>query len=177
MPLKINQHNIVCCFKLQPNLNLACLQNQAYQNNYSVKIFHNFYTFKKEKLNFTLFPKSGHVNCSGLKNEQFLITAQTEAKKIFNYFPVKSEITITNSTWSGTLTNKRLNIVHLRNNFPHNRGRISLRSGIFPGAVIRQTNKPSIIIFSNGKFIIVGARSQEHAFSSLQLLEDCINSL
>lgn len=159
----------------------------------------NFWTVRPpghSKLVFVVFPASGHVNVSGIRN--FALTHA--ATKIFeDLFDTKitSELHIDNSTASGRLAvgvgsandedQQQLQLTRLFGNldrlaFPCT---VSIRPHYFPSALLRPLKRalsdPDLIstsiLFTNGKFIIVGSKTEAQVARTFQNLNQLVRAI
>ena len=130
---------------------------------FSARIFHNFAVLRREKVTFTVFFQSGHVNSSGTKTFDDVGDTVAVANKLFDTSLAERDITITSSTWSGNYDHHLLNIPSTKDVLFQRKKdvRVSLRPSRFPGAVVRQVGRPTIILFRNGKYVVVGGKSTE----------------
>ena len=136
----------------------------------------NFVTFRINgggKAVFTLFPKSGHVNVSGIPSFNNVQDTLSAFNNHFGSHIVSSDVCVDNSTASGQiqLQNSALyKLIPLSKPYGYT---VSIRPHYFPSAVIRSTTprkKPTIILFSNGRFIIVGGKSWRSILEVFQIL-------
>jgi hypothetical protein len=118
---------------------------------------------------FTLFFKSGHVNCSGTRTTAGIGASLLEAEEIFRKKLTVDDTTISSTTWSGRFPHNLLNIPSCQQAL-HDSGRpirVSLRPSRFPGGVVRSDNHPTLILFRNGKYIVVGGQKRIRSERSL----------
>lgn len=137
-----------------------------------VKKHSNFYTVRPHaEYVYTVFPKSGHVNVSGIKSFESVGAATNHFLQSL-CVSVCSPIQCDNSTTSGKLSRpvalfKFDELARREKNLPFS---VSIRPHFFPAVLLRSKNTSnksegnedqtgSIIIFSNGKFVIVGCKS------------------
>lgn len=178
------QHNVVFHFKVcDPSkvhhLDLDALVKRARERNFSHQLFHNFVVFRREALSFTLFFKSGHVNCSGTRTSADIHRSLEEAFEIFGKRLTEEDTTISSSTWSGRFPHTLLNIPCSKDAL-HLSGKpvkVSLRPSKFPGAVVRCDHFPTLLIFRNGKYIIVGAKSYSEVEEALENIKPSLRCL
>lgn len=136
------------------------------------------------KFVYTVFPGSGHINVSGVKDFAHIQSALDVFNQIFKTGATLADIKVDNSTSSGRLlchcddtcsssNSRRLNLYLLKrfvDSDPASQAAgfyLSLRPHFFPGAVLRRRGqaakkRASVILFANCKFVIVGAKSPEH---------------
>lgn len=169
------QHNVVFHFKVcwpeeaADQLDLEDLVKRAAERDYSYQLFHNFLVLRRGPLCFTLFFKSGHVNCSGTRTTAGIGASLLEAEEIFRKKLTVDDTTISSTTWSGRFPHNLLNIPSCQQAL-HDSGRpirVSLRPSRFPGGVVRSDNHPTLILFRNGKYIVVGAKSESEVKEAL----------
>lgn len=132
----------------------------------------NFISFHIDHFAFVLFPKSGQVNISGIRGFNDI----KEAVRVFNSqfktnIPV-SNIVVDNTTASGKLHHRIKSFATLFKSPLRNEVSISVRPHYFPSALIRPKGQQrgTIILFANGKYIIVGARSAEELNKAYETL-------
>lgn len=146
------------------------LRAESLANQGKVKPFGNFFTFRPQSRSFVfvVFPLAGHVNVSGIRHTGHL----HKVKRCFaecNDISVTSigPIIIDNITASGRFTSQ-LNLPRLFTECDSKVFKASLRPHLFPSALLRPRAPPpllpsdrlgSVILFANGKFVIVGSRS------------------
>ncbi len=130
----------------------------------------NFYSTTIDSYSFIIFPKNGCINISGVKS---FAGINRIPPLIFHHFHLNicpDNITVDNSTASGNLL--PVQPLHLHKLKVTEGWFIHIRPHVFPAAVIRKKvqKKGSIILFTNGKFIIVGGKSLtdiENAYKTL----------
>lgn len=140
-----------------------------------VKHVNNFVVIRDGRIVFTIFHKSGHVNVSGVRDFSKIEEALAIFNRLFKTAVSREKITVDNSTSSGSLFTpliassekivavQRLNLKELKNRVESVGGEEStlhLRPHFFPGAVFRRKGKSTLIVFTTGKFIIVGAKNR-----------------
>lgn len=121
----------------------------------------NFHILKIQHVVYSIF-LSGHVNVTGVKSFDNIPLAVKDFADIFGvlYDLCISSAVVDNSTATVAIANKSpVSLYKLKDLFPYSS--VSLRPYFFPGAVIRRKNKCTIIAFSSGKFVILGAKSLE----------------
>jgi len=174
----LREHNIVFFFKLgaqkERSLQRALQQvdegeTSSEGEKWTARTHHNFIVFRKAKLTFTFFNRTGHINSSGTRTFALLKNSVEEARRLFDTQVREEDIRVASSTWSGRIPlgdRRQLDIVsfwHRSVRDPDSTLFVSLRPWIFPGAVIRQRDKPTSIVFANGKFVIIGAKGPGEA--------------
>lgn len=166
-PTTVTTSNVKGHFKVQAPVTLPdCLKDYVicHNNYWMVRPPHPIF----RKLVYTVFYSSGHINVSGIKDFDDCDHAQLLFEQLFNVASV-SQFCIDNSTSTGQLcmTSNSINLSKLKLTenidtyfaFPCT---VSLRPHYFPGALIRPAKITheicTSILFSNGKFNIVGAK-------------------
>ena len=141
----------------------------------------------RAKLVYVVFPSSGHVNVSGIKD----FDTCYQAVQVFEHlFSVKatSDICVDNSTASGrfpVIDNLRLSRLFDKVEefaFPCT---ISIRPHYFPSVLLRPAQRslpePNLIstsiVFTNGKFIIVGSKTRAQVARTYHNLNHIIRSI
>ncbi len=136
---------------------------------------------------FTIFPSSSHVNVSGLPDFSYCDKAAEGFARLFKVRKVGG-FCVDNSTASGCIDAERLSLLKLshiaksafdrqKNLFPLFPCTVSVKPHLFPSATIRPANadaKKKIgtsIVFSNGKIIIVGAKSMKEISNTFHNLK------
>jgi len=172
---ELREHNIVFFFKLgaqkerslQRALQLVDKEKErgeGEKGQWTARTHHNFIVFRKGKLTFTFFNRTGHINSSGTRSFALLKNSLAEACHLFDTHLGEGDIRVASSTWSGRIPlgeRRQLDIVDFWQRSvrdPDSILFVSLRPWIFPGAVVRQRDKPTSIVFANGKFVIIGAK-------------------
>lgn len=137
---------------------------------FGVRELHNFTVFRLDKLTFTHFSKSGHVNCSGTARRELLSRSLDVAEKLFGRRLELDQVKISSSTWSGRFAHTHINIPRSAESIQSdpNGFYVSLRPSVFPGAVVRHPNLPTLILFANGKFVAVGVKKGDEASSAIR---------
>ena len=150
----------------------------------TVKFCRNFLVLRPEcnKFVFTIFPRSGHVNVSGVKDFSLIPTVLDYFNTVFRTCVSLHKVVIDNSTASGylqpTLTKLPqldfLNLRQLQQYLVHSKAGInlldgqsklkchlSLRPHYFPGGVFKSDKSTcTVILFTSKKYIIVGAKCE-----------------
>lgn len=130
------------------------------------KKYSNFFVFRFSHFVYSVFPKKGHVNISGIRNFREINTAVNVFNDQFHTNAHPDNIVVDNSTASGKLPSNFIPI-HLPSLLSHQHNVVvSIRPHFFPSAVIRSSSSSSslsktrtTILFANGKFNIVGSKS------------------
>jgi TATA-box binding protein (TBP) (component of TFIID and TFIIIB) len=155
------QFNVVFYFKV--NLRANFPPPHFNELDVSITKYHNFVILRQEKVTFTVFVKSGHVNSSGTETFAHIQNTLSLANKLFDASLTETDVTISSSTWAGRFSHTLLNIPSTRKALTASdiNTRVSLRPSRFPGAVVRRLQCPTVIVFRNGKYIIIGAKSAD----------------
>ena len=132
------------------------------------KKYNNFFVFRLKSFTFSIFEQSGHVNISGLKNFQEISNSIDIFNRFFNTNINTSDIIIDNSTANDRIsTHQKINLPKFKTIFDKEKKnsfqeiRLSLFPNFFPAIIIRAPNKPTVLFFASGKFIIIGAKSEK----------------
>ena len=136
-----------------------------------------------KRIVFTLFHHSPHVNITGARSYTALELAvkrfsQTVGEEIRTENIIIDNTTAVGRVW--THTRAHLDIHALKKTISideTNKSSLSIRSDFFPGAVLRRKEFASIIIFSSGKFVIVGGKTPWHIQEAYQRLLALIRQL
>ena len=174
-------HNVKFHFKCPIFQSKADLQRRLLQAAFqqprilrTVKYCRNFVVLKvvpQNKLTFTVFPKSGHVNVSGVRNFDRIADALSIFNELFGCAVTTRQIAVDNSTSSGSFScclprpfqASKLDILGLKGHFDSELpegGSFSLRADHFPGCVLKVPGYNSVILFANCKYVIVGAKGR-----------------
>lgn len=130
----------------------------------------NFLTWRQYGYVYTIFLKNGHVNVSGIKNFKAIKGAMETFNDQFDTNIQFDNITVDNTTASGRLPQEKICLYRLaKDHKQENELTISIRPHYFPSAVIRQKQKKeegkrrkgTIVLFSNGKYNILGCKTKE----------------
>ena len=180
-------HNIKFHFKLDCGFNY---HKHVRLHNLKSKCWGNYYTFKlanKKKPAFSFFPKSKFVNVTGVANFDDITKTVSDFNILFDTCVDPNKVIIDNITACGSfeeaardnasLCKKRckINLSNVRKLIikqdEYKDINLSLYPLHFPGLVIRFPNKlPTCVLFSSGKFTIVGAKNADEihkAYSKL----------
>jgi len=143
----------------------------------NVRRYPNFTVVQRGKKSFTLFSASGHCNSSGTRRFDRVQDTVRLFNLIFNARLRVEDIKVVNTTASGQCTPPSATAIHSAA-----RGstafacRLSLRPHFFPGIVIRRSGQPTCILFSTGKFVILGALSELQARETLHYVHTSLQS-
>lgn len=138
----------------------------------------NFICVKENGVSFTIFPHSGNVIATGIKERSSILPIVKKflaTIKLNKTLSCLSILRITNSTYSGSIVCSSLDNEHLtvsealsyfienvdKNDIILNEWDVSFRSQFFPGIRIRHINGGTINLFNNGKFVLVGVKSRK----------------
>ena len=135
----------------------------------------NFYVFGHRSLSFTVFPKSGHVIVTGVRDHCAVDSVLRRFSRALRLpvEEVRRSAKVVNSTFDGHICCeweggsacqalarfKRSSAGEL-----HKRDvQVSFRSQFFPGARVRYKDLGTVNLFNNGKYILVGVKEGERA--------------
>lgn len=125
----------------------------------------NFVVIRFHPLVYVVFPSSGHVNVSGVKDFSGIKDAISQLNSHLHCDIQEEHIKVDNSTVSGKLSVKTpIDFISLIRSTNKKWFNISIRPHFFPSMVLRPKVKKSLgtcMVFSTGKFIIVGAKSEK----------------
>lgn len=158
-------------FEFESTLPPALRHHAVRKGNFTIYRDHEY-----KKVVFTLFHFSRHVNLTGVRSYTALEEAVKRFGELVNEIIPPANVVIDNSTASGRIwTDGRayLDISLLKDILRRDEkssSTLSIRSDFFPGAVLRRKGFSSVIIFSSGKFIIVGGKSPWHIQEAYQRL-------
>lgn len=151
----LKTHNVKLHFKTEKSV---------FKSRKSLKrTYKNFCVEKISHFVFTIFT-SGHVNATGIKSFDEVNEAVSCFCEKFDvcYKDCVKSLKIDNSTSSAYISSPEK--IYLPDLTKHlEEGTLSLRPEFFPGAVLRRDKKCTVVIFSTGRFIIIGAKSKEEA--------------
>lgn len=144
------------------------VEKQMEEEQTSYRTFDNFITFRLDGFTFTFFLKSGHVNVSGIPSFESIGKPIACFNRVFKTNIDLSECKVDNTTASGKLP-ENLFPLYLHRLVEHGKKHgflVTIRPHYFPSALIRplpeeKTRLATAILFTNGKFIIVGAATRE----------------
>ena len=147
----------------------------------------NFYTVALDNYRFTIFPKKGDVNITGVRNFEEIPVAIVEFEQLFKISVPKTTVIIDNSTASGQMSFcGNINLYSIANILRkekdnHKRQlnpcKVSVRPETLPCAIIRRKKKSTINIFQSGKYTIVGGKSLydiEEAYDIICIIKDAM---
>ena len=137
-----------------------------------LQIYHNFEVIRIKNLVITVFNHRGKINITGVKHFNLIKKTLNLFNHIFGENVEEKNIVIDNSTSSGNIFHcfsnlppiKRVNLVKLKQFIDESGEKeqtISLRPHFFPAAVIRKKKLCTCLLFATGKYIIIGAKSEE----------------
>ena len=166
---KVN--NVKAHLKLSSGSNKKTLLDELKELN---SIRHNNYFIvreEKDKIVYSIFPRSGFVNITGVKNFDEIEKAVAIFNKKFKQNISVADLTTDNSTASGRIADTdssrdiQINLEHIKfiidTEPDFGKLKASLSPANFPGIVIRSKNCPTCLIFTSGRFIIVGAKRKQ----------------
>jgi len=159
-------HNVK--FHFQVNCVLKILEKCQNSDKFKVTKWNNYFVVKHLKSNivYTIFPKSNFIHVTGCKSF-------TSIGKLVKYFNKKFEsniqekdIIVDNSTASGQLNLLELDYIdlkkiktYLEDNSDYKDLKISIFPRYFPALILRNKNRSTVMVFSSGKFTIVGSKN------------------
>lgn len=150
----ITFNNFKISMKFEPFESLSAIYVELELEDFQCKIHSNFIVAKSTYV-YTIFV-SGHVNITGIKNAKEVEISAHNLCKIFNVNPPKPLYRLDNISASACLK-KKINLRRLLSLPPAN-SEVTFNVEIFPGLYCR-LSKCTIIIFSSGNIIIVGAKN------------------
>jgi TATA-box binding protein (TBP) (component of TFIID and TFIIIB) len=172
---KIN--NIKARIELR-NKDLAELQ-RSLKSRLNVRRYGNFIVIKK-KLTYVVWPDSGTVNIIGLTRFQDVSSAVLEMCQEFKIKEsrFRSQLIIDNVCANGSF-GKLIELSKLEKKLYGNKSfKVNLNRDYRPGAVCRTfAGIGTIIVFSTGAYIIVGAKCLEHVETMFQNMSAIIATL
>jgi len=133
----------------------------------------NFLVVRYGGIVFSVFRECGHLNVTGVKTFEQVERAIEHTNNLFKTNINAKCIRIDNSTSLGSFVADfkygsdiiiPIDLWTLKENIKADkdeRSSFNFRPHIFPGAVYRRREQPTIILFSSGKYIVVGAKSPE----------------
>lgn len=167
-PLSIK--NLKGHFKLKEIVKKKTFFNILSENEKISQLFTkvNFSIFRDShhrKIAFTIFHNSPHVNITGISTWKELGAALSRFNKQLQQDIKIENVIIDNITAVGSIWKKEqksINLIQIEEkvltlNLPNTT--VSLRPEFFPGAVIRVVGSGTVILFSSGKYIIVGVKT------------------
>ena len=133
----------------------------------------NFITLRQDHYAFVVFEKRGYVNISGIRGFSDIIPSLKAFQRLTGVKLNPSGIHIDNSTSCGAFIDT-IDISKLVKTVASSKvAYIRVRPHYFPAALIRPFDRKkfgSIILFRNGKFIIVGPKSRVQIEETRDLL-------
>lgn len=190
--------NVKAHFRVTPSVKVPNALQQC------VTTYNNFWTFRPPlahipvllitgncKLVYVVFPRSGHVNVSGIKAFSQCNLAQETFTDLFQV-SIIMPIAADNSTVTGRLPLQKEENLHLaklpallpklllRSSSPIHPCTVSIRPHYFPSALLRPKKQSkhlisTIILFTNGKFIIIGSKNLAQATRTLHNLQQIVH--
>ena len=128
----------------------------------------NFVVLRLSHYVYIIFPKNGHINVSGIKTFHDINSALSVFNSHFHTTVQASNIKIDNTTAHGRFNVDKVQLTKLASCNPHEHFNISIRPYYFPSALLRpkvlqsSTSSQTVttcLLFSNGKFNIIGGKS------------------
>jgi len=139
-----------------------------------IKSFSNFIVVKFRKKSFVIFTKTGHINCTGTRRYHRLHQTITTANILFGFKLRFKHITIQNTTISGKISSKRINLYKVQKILQHQESgdySAKLCPDLFPAAILRSPNFPTCLLFASGSFVFLGAKLKSSIHHALQILQ------
>lgn len=157
-------HNVNISFKI-PKASL----DDLFKCKLSIETHNNLHIIRDPEIKnrvYTIF-NSGHINITGLKNFHEIKGGLDRFNFLFKQSVKEEDIRINNSTSSGNVSNNEnhLNFKKIKEEVAKQKSSkheitFNFRPHHFPGAILRRKDKSTIILFSNGKYNIVGAKDR-----------------
>ena len=161
-------YNVKIHFTLKEDL-IECVKLSSLR-----KRFSNYYTirFPGDRIAYTIFPKSKFVNITGIPNFAAIPHAVKRFNEDFQCNVTKEDVIIDNSTATGqfdlsvfaedAIPLRQIKYVFERDTHQEDCSSVTLCPKYFPAAVFRRftsgKKQPTVVLFSSGKFNILGAR-------------------
>ena len=152
--------NIKCHFKIE-NFNECILPKLSPQRHLGV--YGNFFVLKN-KYTYTVFLKNNFVNVTGISNFDELQQVRKHLEKLL--LPdvyLFSDITVDNLTFSGLSSYVSKSLRELQTSLRKKKAQVYFNSLRFPGLFVKFSCKGRIIVFSSGKYVIVGVKTIQEA--------------
>lgn len=144
-------------------------------HNFSVVYDTTMWISEEMNLVYTVF-HSGHVNVTGVRNFTHLDRAVERVNALLDCSITPADIKINNITASGKIL--RLNFRRVWQYAKTQPGMtFNYHPGQFPGGCLRQEGKSTVTIFSSGKYIIIGSKSQEQIQETFESLLHLVGQL
>ena len=185
-------NNVKIHFKLKDPLKRDFIQKVSNRENLNLKRHNNYYVLRSVSNKgpvYSIFLKSGFVNITGIRGFKYIRSVLDLFNKKFSQNIRIENIKVDNSSSAGrfyqvgpksenseyyiNLEDFKL-LIDSHPEFHHIR--TSLTPGNFPGAIIRFKNSPTALVFSSGKFTIVGACSLEKILSTFHEICRCMKT-
>ena len=161
--------NIKVGFRFEPQLTKSEIIAKLSQSD--PKIYHNFLVLR-DNFVFTIFWTGCYINITKISDlDNIKLAASQITKKLEVSY---KEIFVHNICLSGSIDKK----VPLRQlSFDLKRHyRTSFNTHFFPALFLRKNEEPTIILFQNGKYSIIGAKSKIQAEKSFEYLKNVLAS-
>ena len=179
-PLFPEVNNVKVHLKLPDNSSRKLLYDKLNETN-AVR-HNNYYIVREEKAKtvYSIFPKSGFVNITGVRNFDEVENALAAFNKKFKQNIPLDQLKIDNSTASARITDAKssndvqINLEHVKylidNETSFSILKATLSPANFPGIVIRSKTSPTCLIFTSGRFNVVGAKGKQDLSNTYQWL-------
>lgn len=165
--------NVKIHFKCVPPIESHQLENVNH------KKFSNFVTFRlADRPIYTLFLKSGHVNVSGIPSFQAIPQVVSNFKQCFKCHISEGDVIIDNTTVVGNI-HLPCPLFQLIPFGAKHHISVSIRPHYFPSAILRfkREKLPAVLLFQNGKVILLGGKSWEAINAVIHRLHAFMNQL
>ena len=166
-------YNVKFNFKLDDKILAAKLVDEIDTK----KKQNNFRVIRIDKIVYAVF-SSGHVNVTGVQDfdrvcdaiHNFNVKYKIHADKCSTAYSVDNSTSTAYYFEEGS--NKRINISTFKKTYTINREKVTIshRPHYFPGVILRRAGKCTAILFSSGRFIIIGAKSIEEINEAYDLV-------
>lgn len=178
----------ICNFKGHFRLHRKIHPTQTFAHlpsNVRVKRCCNFTVIRPslDKVVFTLFHSSNHVNFSGIRQFIEIPNALRAFNKLFESSVQIGDVIIDNTTIAGRLMIDGVHFIHLKKlkkateEISHGDAHLSLRPHFFPGGVLRRKNSPTIILFGSGRYVILGTKTPCQVRTTMEFLHALIHRM
>jgi TATA-box binding protein (TBP) (component of TFIID and TFIIIB) len=132
-----------------------------------VKTHNNFLVVREGVSTYIIFPNKGFINITGIRGFSILSSVIPTFCQIFGLErdEISSDVVIDNISAAGNFW-QRVNLVHLKSRL-NKRGEnnffsVHFNRNRFPGAFCKTAGFGTLTVFPSGKYVVVGAKCQEH---------------
>lgn len=178
--LAIRVENVVATGTLKNELDLQAIRRAFPDSEFKLKFPGLIYRMKKPKISFLLF-RTGKIVCVGADSERKVKIAFRELSRKLEQSSIqilcKPEIQIKNVVATANLGGL-VEFDKLCEVAENMRWKVMYEPDQFPGLIYRMENpKCVLLVFSNGKIVCVGARTEHEAYDAIfnlrqQLIEN-----